>query len=84
MRTLGRRLGRVEAAGRARRADLAPALLVVDPGAWPEADRAAYDAAGAAGDGAAATALIEKHAGGRRPGRVTTVIAMRVRPDGPQ
>ena len=83
MRALGRRLGRVEAAARARRADLAPALLVVDPAAWPEADRAAYDAARVAGDGAAEAALVERHAG-RRPGPATLVIAVRVRADGAQ
>ena len=80
---LGRRLGLLEGAAWAREAALGPPVLVVYPDDWPAADRAAWDAAWAAGNQAARMALVGKHAG-ERPGPATTVLVFRLRPDGPQ
>ena len=83
MRGLGRRLGRVEAAARSRRAALGPPVVVVYPDDWPAADRVAYDAAREAGDLATRAALVERNTG-VRPGPATMVIELRLRADGPQ
>jgi hypothetical protein len=80
---LGRRLVRLEGAARSPRAARSPELLVISPDDWPEHDRAAYDAAGVAGDRRTRRLLLAKHTG-HEPDPATTIIAIRVRPDGPQ
>jgi hypothetical protein len=78
---LSRRLARLDAWGRARRADAeggAP-IIVALPDGWPAGDRAAFD-----GDDPAARADAIARRTGQRPGRRTTLVVFRTRPDGPQ
>ena len=81
MARVGGRVGRLEAAARARAAalDPSPGLLVVFPDDWPPADLAAFDG----GDDPAWRDAVERNTG-RRPGPRTLVIAFPERPDGPR
>jgi len=82
---VGGRVGRLEAAARARSAalDPSPAVLVIYPDDWPPAELAEFEAAEAAGDAAARAAAVAR-ATGVPAGPRTRLIAIRVRPDGPR
>ena len=82
MKSLGRRLARVERKERVHEADRGPAFLIVMPDAWPDEDCLAYDTLQQSGDMADWVELVAKHSG-QRPGPATRVIALRKRDDGP-
>jgi hypothetical protein len=83
VKSLARRIGKIEERERLREAELGPSHLIVAPDDWPEADRLAYDALAESGEFGAWADLLEKHPG-QRPRPRTRVIAFRLRADGPQ
>ena len=83
MKTLGRRLRRIEEREQLRGLEHGPPYLFVSPDEWPEAASQAYDGLVAGDDVAAWAELLEQHTG-QRPGLQTRVIAFRLRADGPQ
>jgi hypothetical protein len=85
---LKRRLGRVAALERARRAaaEPVPRMLLVSPGQWPAEDAAAYWAAEAVGNHEVMDDLVERHTGERPapPGAGQLVVLLREVPGGPR
>lgn len=81
MRRLDGRVARVEERerGRLAAARSGPAMLLVYPDGWPPEDLAAFDGE----DPTARAEAVARHAGAR-PGPGTRIVAIRVRPDGPQ